>query len=55
VYLADTVHVVSSRPGHIMYSETIDLPRPRDPKQRFDPKFADIVLRLRQKIAEARQ
>jgi NitT/TauT family transport system ATP-binding protein len=55
VYLADTVHVVSSRPGHIMHSEAIDLPRPRNPKQRFDPKFADIVLRLRQKIAEARQ
>jgi NitT/TauT family transport system ATP-binding protein len=55
VYLADTVHVVSSRPGHIIHSEVIDLPRPRDPRQRFDPGFADIVLRLRQKIAEARQ
>lgn len=55
VYLADTIHVVSSRPGHIMHTEAIDLPRPRDPKLRFDPKFADIVLRLREKIAEARQ
>jgi NitT/TauT family transport system ATP-binding protein len=55
VYLADTIHVVSSRPGHIIHTEVIDLPRPRDPKQRFDPGFADIVLRLRQKIAEARQ
>jgi NitT/TauT family transport system ATP-binding protein len=55
VYLADTVHVVSSRPGHIIHSEVVDLPRPRDPRQRFDPGFADTVLRLRQKIAEARQ
>jgi NitT/TauT family transport system ATP-binding protein len=55
VYLADTVHVLSSRPGHIIHSEVIDLPRPRDPRRRFDPGFADIVLRLRQKIAEARQ
>jgi NitT/TauT family transport system ATP-binding protein len=55
VYLADTVHVLSSRPGHIIHSEAIDLPRPRDPKQRFDPAFADVVMRLRQKIAEARR
>jgi NitT/TauT family transport system ATP-binding protein len=55
VYLADTVHVVSSRPGHIIHTEVIDLPRPRDPKLRFDARFADLVFRLRQKIAEARQ
>jgi NitT/TauT family transport system ATP-binding protein len=55
VYLADTIHVVSSRPGHIIHSEVIGLPRPRDPRHRFDPRFADIVFRLRQKIAEARQ
>jgi NitT/TauT family transport system ATP-binding protein len=55
VYLADTVHVLSTRPGHIIHSEAIGLPRPRDPRQRFDPRFADIVFRLRQKIAEARQ
>jgi NitT/TauT family transport system ATP-binding protein len=55
VYLADTVHVVSIRPGRIIHSEAVALPRPRVPKQRFDPAFADIVLRLRDKIAEARQ
>jgi NitT/TauT family transport system ATP-binding protein len=55
VYLADTVHVLSNRPGHVIHSEAIGLSRPRDPRQRFDPGFADIVFRLRQKIAEARQ
>jgi NitT/TauT family transport system ATP-binding protein len=55
VYLADTVHVLSNRPGRIIHSEAIGLSRPRDPRQRFDPRFADIVFRLRQKIAEARQ
>lgn len=55
VYLADAVHVVSSRPGRIIHSEVIDVPRPRDPRRRFDPRFSEIVLRLREKIAEARQ
>ena len=32
-YLADTVHVVSSRPGRIVHSRAIDLPRPRTRKQ----------------------
>lgn len=55
VYLADVVHVVSSRPGRVIHTEIIDLPRPRDPKQRFSPYFAEVVFGLRQKISEARQ
>ena len=29
-FLADTIHVMSARPGHIVMSKTIDLPRPRE-------------------------
>ncbi len=55
VYLADVVHVLSNRPGRVVHTETIDLPRPREPRQRFSPYFAEVVLGLRQKISEARR
>jgi NitT/TauT family transport system ATP-binding protein len=54
VYLADTVHVCSARPGRIIHSEEILLPRPRNLRQRFSPDFVDLVFSLREKIGEAR-
>jgi len=55
VYLADTVHVVSSRPGRIIYSRPIDLPRPRKLAERFTPDFVDIVRDLRNHVGRARE
>ena len=54
-FLADTIHVMSSRPGHIVMSKTIDLPRPRELEDCFKPQFIDIVHELRAKIGEVRQ
>jgi NitT/TauT family transport system ATP-binding protein len=54
VYLADTVHVCSARPGRIIHSEEIHLPRPRNLRHRYSPDFVDLVFSLREKIAEAR-
>ena len=54
-FLADTIHVMSARPGHIVMSKAIDLPRPRDLEICFKPQFTDIVHELRAKIAEVRQ
>jgi NitT/TauT family transport system ATP-binding protein len=54
-FLADTIHVMSARPGHIVMSKTIELPRPRELDVCFEPQFTDIVQELRAKIAEARQ
>lgn len=54
VYLADTVHVVSKRPGRIVLSRTVDLPRPRTLEGTFDPAFVDIVHALRGAISEVR-
>ena len=55
VYLADTVHVVSSRPGRIVYSRSVGLPRPRPLDARFTQGFVDIVYDLRAHIGRARE
>ena len=54
-FLADTIHVMSARPGRIVLSKDIDLPRPRQLDVCYEPHFVDIVHELRNKIAEARQ
>src|SRR5262245_11096653 len=54
-FLADNIHVMSARPGRIVTTKHIALPRPRDLDICYDPKFTDIVHELRGKIAEVRQ
>jgi ABC-type nitrate/sulfonate/bicarbonate transport system ATPase subunit len=39
VYLSDTVHVMSGRPGRIQLSLKIDLPRPRSFEMTLSPEF----------------
>jgi NitT/TauT family transport system ATP-binding protein len=50
VYLADTVYVMSRRPGRIVLAKKIDLPRPRTLETTFEPHFVDIVHELRDRI-----
>jgi NitT/TauT family transport system ATP-binding protein len=50
VYLADTVYVMSRRPGRIVTRRHIDLPRPRTLASTFEPAFVDIVHELRERI-----
>ncbi|MFQ3622162.1 MAG: ABC transporter ATP-binding protein [Acetobacteraceae bacterium] len=54
VYLADVVHVMSARPGRIIETKPVDLPRPRTLEGTFEPRFVDLVHHLRARIAEAR-
>src|SRR5262249_41775366 len=49
-FLADNIHVMSARPGHIVMTKTVDLPRPRDLDICFEPHFTAIVHELRAKI-----
>ncbi|MGI4797679.1 MAG: ABC transporter ATP-binding protein [Janthinobacterium lividum] len=54
VYLADRVFVMSSRPGHIMNVQPVDLPRPRTLEMTYQPEFTSLVHGLRNHIAEVR-
>lgn len=49
-YLADTVYVMSKRPGRILYRHSVDIPRPRTLETTFEPHFVDIVHLLREQI-----
>ena len=52
VYLADTVYVMSRRPGRIVLTKHIDIPRPRTLATTFEPHFVDIVHALRDRIQQ---
>jgi NitT/TauT family transport system ATP-binding protein len=50
VFLADTVYVMSSRPGRIVRRCGVDIPRPRDLEVLYTQRFQDIVHELRSLI-----
>ncbi len=52
VYLADTVHVMSPRPGHLVYGAEVPFERPRDLDDRFKVSFTQIVADLRHHISK---
>ncbi len=53
-YLADVIFVMSARPGRIVATHRIDLPRPRTLDMTFEPKFVDAVHEIRLEIGKAR-
>jgi NitT/TauT family transport system ATP-binding protein len=53
-YLADTVYVMSNRPGRILHRCPVLLPRPRTPETTFDAAYTDLVNELRAMIAVVR-
>ncbi len=55
VFLADTVHVMSRRPGRVVHSRAVDLPRPRSLESCYSPDFVDIVHELRGHIEAVRR
>ncbi|MDP5238296.1 ABC transporter ATP-binding protein [Uliginosibacterium sp. 31-16] len=55
VFLADTVYVMSKRPGRILVKREIDLPRPRDLEVTYTDAFAAHVHVLREAIGRVRE
>ena len=54
-FLADTVYVMSKRPGRILARREIDLPRPRDLDVTYSESFGEIVHELREHIGKVRK
>lgn len=54
-FLADTIHVMSARPGRIVETRRVPFPRPRALDVCYLPEFTALVHELRNKIAEVRQ
>jgi NitT/TauT family transport system ATP-binding protein len=54
-FLADTVYVMSKRPGRIVARREIDLPRPRDIEVTYSEAFSKIVHELREHIGAIRK
>ena len=52
VFLADTVYVMSSRPGRIIKRREVKLPRPRELEVTYTQEFQDIVHELRSVIGK---
>ena len=46
---------MSARPGRIVMTKPVELPRPRELDICYEPHFIDIVHELRAKIAEVRK
>jgi NitT/TauT family transport system ATP-binding protein len=55
VFLADTVYVMSKRPGRILTRREIDLPRPRDLEVTYTEEFSHIVHDMRERIGMVRK
>lgn len=53
VYLANTVYVMSRRPGRLIAQTAVDLPRPRTLEDTFRPEFTEYVHEIRRQITEA--
>jgi len=54
VFLADTVYVMSTRPGRIISKRQIDLPRPRELELTYTDKFNQDVQEIRTLIGHVR-
>jgi len=53
-YLADVIFVMSARPGRIVATHRVALPRPRTVESTFEKSFIDLVHAIRTEISRVR-
>ena len=53
-YLADVIFVMSARPGRIVATHRVEMPRPRTLDMTFEPAFVETLHKIRNEIALAR-
>lgn len=54
IFLANTVYIMSNRPGRLISRTEVDFPRPRTLEDCFRPEFTDIFHDVRRLIGEVR-
>ncbi len=52
VILSDVVYVMSPRPGRFIDAVEVDLPRPRTLHMMTEPKFGELVDRIREQLGQ---
>jgi NitT/TauT family transport system ATP-binding protein len=55
VYLADTIYVISARPGRVVSRTAVPLPRARTLEDSFKPEFVALAHALREQISVVRK
>lgn len=55
LFLADTVYVMSKRPGKIVARYEVDFPRPRSFECCFTPRFLEMFKKIREQIGKVRE
>ncbi len=53
-FLADTIFVMSARPGRIIATHRVELPRPRSLDDTYRPEFVSLVHAIRDQISQVR-
>ncbi len=54
IFLADTVYVMSPRPGRLVYETAVPLRRPRTLEDAFTPAFTEIYHQVRRHVGDGR-
>lgn len=55
IFLADTIYVISHRPGRVISKTRVELPRPRQLEDTFKPAFIELSHSLREQIGVSKR